>query len=526
MAPNIEDLEAEIKAKVAEVKASAEQAKPSKNGHKSSIEKEIDKTQLGIADRFCKAYQNDFKYVDGIGWFSWTGTHWEQNESLARVAMRKIVEQILEQAKTLEKQAIDVKYSKDDSHEAKAKALEKEAREYKLLSQKHMTANGLSEALRAARDNQSMRAKLSMFDTNKMLLNCSNCTVNLATGEQNPHDRADLITKIISTDYNLDATCPAWLKFLDDIMVNDSEMLDYLQRIVGLCLTGLTQEHAFFVLHGGGSNGKSTFLKTIQNLLGCYSDTVKTELLLRGGLSNAHAPTEEIAKLIGVRLAIASETDQGKKLSESIVKQMTGGDSLTARRNHQSPFKFIPEFKLFLMTNNRPDVDGVDEGIWRRIKLIPFLAEFKNGKADPMLPQKLEAELPGILVWAIQGLHKYLANDGTGGLIEPEKVKQATQDYRDEQNMFSAFLRQDLVPKMAPTERGYTVEVIQNRFNDWARRENIDPMLSNEVSKELKKLGWEDKRAGHKGTRIKVPPAHWRTALSAENENLSAPQNQ
>lgn len=519
------ELELEAKTRAAELKATTELLKPSNNGNKSTLAKEIDKTQLGIADRFAKAYQDDFKYVEGMGWYSWTGKHWKQDESYALRAMRKIIEQILELAKNLEKQAIDIKYTNDESQQPKVKALEKEAKEYKALAQRHMTANGLSEALKAARINQNMRSEFSVFDTHKMLLNCSNGTLNLQSGDLMPHQKSDLLTKMINVEYNPDATCPTWLKFIDDIMLSDNELTEYLQRIIGICLTGSTHEHGFFVLHGNGSNGKSTFITTIQKLLGCYAQEVKTELLLRGGISNAHGPTEELAKLVGARLATANETDQGKKLSESIVKAMTGGDKITARRLHQKPFEFIPEFKLFLRTNHKPDVDGTDEGIWRRIKLIPFDAEFKAGKADIRLPEKLEAELPGILTWAIKGLHKYLAIDGTGGLIEPPKVKEAIEQYRDDQNVFSAFLRQDLVPKMPPTIKGYTVSYIQDKFNAWAQKESHETLLSTEVSKELKKLGWTEQRPGKDGKRLKVPPAHWRTT-SAENENLSATQNQ
>jgi putative DNA primase/helicase len=501
--------------------------KPEQNQVKSWAKKAKERTQGGLTEKLIQKHEADFKYIKGIGWLAWTGTHWADGENTLLKAAQGVVDDYLDEGEHLIKQAYLIKsqsFQDQGSTPDLARKLEKEANEIKALCKGHRTAKGLKGIETMAQMN--LTAKIEDFDRNIWLLNCANGTLNLRTGQLKRHERDDLITKLIPIEYDKDAQCPRWNQFLKEIMCDDLDLIDYLQRIIGLCLTGSNTEQSFFVLHGSGRNGKTVFMTTIQALLGCYTVELKSEILLKsGGPTNAHGPTEELAKLVGTRLVTANETEQGRKLSESLVKQMTGGDKITARKLHQSPIEFIPQFKLFLRTNHKPDTEGDDNGLWRRIKLIPFEKEFTEFEADLGLAETIQSELPGILSWALEGLHKYL-EPGSGGLKVPQKVLEATQEYRNEQNEFSSFLRHELVPKMRPSEKGYTTRSIQERFNAWAQRCHLPIMLEKDVTKELKKLGWGKERGtGKNGPRLNTPPPQWRT-LTVDLEALTATQDE
>jgi putative DNA primase/helicase len=271
------------------------------------------------------------------------------------------------------------------------------------------------------------------FDADPYLLNVANGTIDLRTGELRGHNREDLITKVVSIRYEPEALCPRWLQFLEEMFGGDRATIDFLQRALGYSLTGLAKEHVFFVLHGTGANGKSTLLALTAKILGDYGVSCSSETFVdrRSG-----AATNDLARLRGARFVSAIETSENRALAESFVKAVTGGDRITARFLYREFFDFEPTFKLWLGTNHKPIIKGGDQGIWRRVRLIPFEQRFEGDRRDPDLREKLDGELPGILAWTVRGALAWQR-----GQLEPSpSVTRATAAYRSEMDTFSDFI--------------------------------------------------------------------------------------
>jgi putative DNA primase/helicase len=273
------------------------------------------------------------------------------------------------------------------------------------------------------------------LDKDPMLLNCLNGTIDLRTCSLLPYERKNYCSKIIPVEYMPGAECPTWEKFLYQVMAGDNDLVQFLQMAIGYSLTGDTKEQCLFFLYGCGANGKSTFLNIILKLLGDYAQQTPVETLM---MKNSGGVPNDIARLKGARFVAAVEAEQGRRLAESTIKQLTGGDTITARFMRAEWFEFKPEFKIVLATNHRPEIKGTDEGIWRRIRLIPFEVTFPKEKQDKSLPAKLEAELPGILNWALAGCLAW-QNEG---LPVPDKVIQATSEYRMDMDALSRFFEE------------------------------------------------------------------------------------
>jgi len=267
-----------------------------------------------------------------------------------------------------------------------------------------------------------------------MLLNVQNGTLDLNTGKLRPHSRAALLTKLSPISYDAAATCPTWEAFLLRVMGGRVHLVDFLRRAVGYTLTGRTDEQCLFLLYGTGANGKSTFLDTLGALLAEYSTQSDFETFEAKDKSGGGA-SSDLARLAGARLVMAVEAESGRRLAESRIKQITGGDMIAARFLFSEFFEFKPQFKLFLAANHKPEVRNNDEGIWRRIKLIPFEEYIKPAERDPRLMEKLRAELPGILAWAVRGCLEWQAD----GLATPAEVEAATASYREDMDRLGAF---------------------------------------------------------------------------------------
>ncbi len=289
------------------------------------------------------------------------------------------------------------------------------------------------EMINAARSEEGVAVIPATFDRDPWLLNVANGAIDLHTGQMRAARREDRITKLAPVVYDPDATCPTWLAFLDRVMDGKQELIDFLQRAVGYSLTGDISEHCLFLLFGSGRNGKSTFVETLSALLNDYALTTTTDTLLvqrAGGIPN------DLARLVGARLVSASESEAGRNLAEALVKQLTGGDTISARFLHAEFFDFRPAFKLWFRTNHKPTIRGTDDGIWSRIKLIPFTQRIPDAEMDKHLPDRLLTELPGILAWAVAGCLAW-QRDGLG---TPEAVTAATSEYRAEMDILATFL--------------------------------------------------------------------------------------
>lgn len=291
------------------------------------------------------------------------------------------------------------------------------------------------------------------------LLNAINGTIDLKIGELRPHAREDRLTHQVCIQFDPAATCPTWLSFLDSIFNSDADLIQFVQRAIGYSLTGDVREQIIMICHGCGSNGKSVFLNILKKLLGELALQAAPDLLMTD-ISRRH-PTEQ-ADLYEKRVVVCQETGEGRRFNETLVKQLTGGDSVRARRMREDFWTFEPTWKIWLSTNHKPEIRGTDHAIWRRVRLIPFNVTFHDPGAgvpvkDSKMEEKLTAELPGILSWAVCGAISWQAD----GIPAPQAVMTATNDYRASQDTVAAWLgecclvRRDLEAKSADLYASY-----------------------------------------------------------------------
>ncbi len=275
----------------------------------------------------------------------------------------------------------------------------------------------------------------SALDRHKAIVNAPNGMINLKTGALIPHDPEKYITKILSVEYTDHADCPQWNAFLNDIFDGDRELIRYIQKAVGYSLTGSTAEQCVFFLYGTGRNGKSTFLEVLRDVFGGDITNIQPETIMvrSGGSGNANS---DIARLKGARLVTSVEPNEGMRINEGLLKQLTGDDVVTARKLYSDEFEFKPEFKLWMATNHKPVIRGTDTGIWRRIHLIPFTVQIPEEKVDRKLPYKLKSELPAILKWCVDGCILWQRE----GLGMPAAVLNSVNEYRREMDVISTFI--------------------------------------------------------------------------------------
>jgi putative DNA primase/helicase len=270
------------------------------------------------------------------------------------------------------------------------------------------------------------------FDRDRWLLNVANGTVDLRTGTLRPHERADLITKLAEVTFDAHAKCPGWKQFLREVFEPHKELIPFLQAAVGYSLTGETREECLLLLYGTGRNGKGTFLKTVQTILGDYAGTADFSTFTA---QRDSGPRDDIANMRGQRFVVAQEAREGASLAESLIKWVTGGDRIRARRLYENSSEFDPTFKLWLATNHKPMIRGTDCAIWSRIKLVPFDVSFE-GRENRSLKDALLEELPGILAWGVRGCQSWRER----GLQFPESVLNSTAEYRAESDQIGRFV--------------------------------------------------------------------------------------
>lgn len=363
--------------------------------------------------------------------------------------------------------------------------------ERKLMSERIASADwaeslsGINATLEVAKRILPIATVAADYDQGQFLLTVRNGTLDLKIGLLRPAWPEDLITRAVPVVYDPSAECPRWLQFLDEIFAGDAELIQFIQRAVGYSLTGDTQEQCLFILHGNGANGKTTFLETVRKLLGAHATTTPfaTFMVQR----QVGAPRNDLAALVGTRLVIASEAGQDASFDEAIVKQATGSDTISCRFLYGEFFEYQPRFKIWLATNYKPIIRGNDNAIWRRIRLIPFNQQFKADKRDPLLLEKLRAELPGILAWAVTGCLEWQQS----GLGRPQTVVDATQEYRQESDQVGRFLSEQCV---AGAARTVAASPLYEAYVRWCQRRGEKYLANNLFAAGIGKFGFQKKR--------------------------------
>jgi putative DNA primase/helicase len=431
-------------------------------------------TDMGNAHRLVAKHGDGLRYCHLWNkWLVWDKRRWRVDETgeVVRLAKQTV-------------QAIYAEAAEANDQDA-SQALAKHA----LKSQAEARIRAM---ITLAESEPTIPVRPDELDAHPWLLAVSNGTLDLRNGWLRPHERADLITRLAPVAYEPEAACPIWLAFLERIMDGDADLIGFLQRAVGYALTGNTGERALFLLHGSGANGKSTFLETLRVILGDYAMRTPTETLLarhEGAIPN------DVARLKGARFVAASEAEEGKRLAESLVKALTGGDTISARFMRGEWFDFQPEFKLWLATNHKPIIRGTDKGIWDRIRLIPFLVRIPDDEQDKALSAKLWGELPGILAWAVRGCLSWQQF----GLDSPAAVMHATSEYRAEMDTLGHFL--DNVCTQDNDAR-VPAQALYSAYKTWAEGAGERPISQRAFSTRLTERGFVHRRSGATGNSV------------------------
>jgi putative DNA primase/helicase len=445
-------------------------------------------TDLGNARRLLRGHGADLRFsATAGGWFVWDGERWRVDQtgeaprrarSVPRMIFLKAARMLARVGDAPDKEARDRLCKRAD-------ALRKHAI-------KSESERALKALLAIAQAEPGIPVLPDALDADPWLLNVRNGTLNLRTGTLQAHRREDLITKIVPIHHDARATCPTWLAFLDRVLGGSAGLASFLQKAVGYALTGETSEQVLFLLHGTGANGKSTFMETIRALLGDFALQASFETFLS---KNDSSRENAVARLRGARFVSAVEAEAGGKLNEVLVKTLTGGDTVTARFLYREFFEYEPAFKIFLAANHKPTIRGNDHAIWRRIRLVPFTVTIPEAERDSELKAKLEAELPGILNWAVEGCLAWQRE----GLGQPPEIEEATAEYREEMDALGPFVH-ERCETFADSSTGSGE--LYKAFAAWSELNGERPMSQKAFSLRLAERGFARRRSGGNGSRV------------------------
>lgn len=415
-------------------------------------------TDVWNADIFVEQNGENIRYCGPLGgWFIWDGKRWVSDEEFRILRLAK---DTIKKIRTMSQDKRLLKHAAASESESRLKAMVSLAR------------------------SEGVTVKSEDFDKDQYLLNCQNGVLDLNTGQLKPHSRDLLLSKMVSVPYIPEEKCPLWKIFLNQIFQDDQDLIKFMQKSIGYSLSGSTEEQVIFILHGVGGNGKSTLLTNIYKLFGSYAlNTVSSSLMDKHGESIPN----DIARLKGMRLVTARETEKNKSLAESQIKQLTGDDPITARYLHKEYFDFFATFKIFLATNYKPNISGTDRGIWRRIVTIPFDYIVPEEEKDGRLSEKLQNEFPGILAWAVEG-YKIWRSEGLG---RPKRVLEANKEYEISSDVIGTFLTERCISEVNVEEQE---TLLLKSLQFWCKDGGLRPTKRQELLDYLKKNGYERTR--------------------------------
>lgn len=456
-------------------------------------------TDLGNAERLIDKYGEDLRFCQERNlWLIWRGTHWhwDLGAEIQRYAQLT--------ARSIYTEAAD-----EDNDDERKKLLD-----WAKASESNMRIKGMiSQAESLA------IIPLSDLDADRWLFNCKSGTIDLKTGLIREASRENYITMMAPVEYDPHTPAPLWTEFINQIMDNNNDLIAYLQRGIGYCLTGDTSEQVFFFCYGGGSNGKSTFLNTFMTIFGQYAAQINTRSVLSQNMVMSGGHTEDLANLAGKRLVVGTELpDDGSHLAVEKIKQMTGGERIRASHKYEREFEYDVTFKLWLNANHKPNINDTTFSIWRRVKLIPFNVTIPDENQDKKLLQKLHDEYPAILAWAVQGCIDW--QDHT--LLTPSIVQTATNTYRIEQDILAEFIQSCC---FLDTHDDVIVshKELYTAYTNWCEENSIDAITSRTFSKRLLEKTSIQKFTGHG----QIKWRHIRLKLSTDQaQNVSTESDQ
>lgn len=440
---------------------------------------EFPNTDLGLAERLRLRHGEDIRYCyPWKTWLIWDGNRWAVDGTggifrLCAETVRSIYREVSE---------IDSK----PGRVAKAK--------FAFKSESRKAISAMEEL---ARSLPGMSVSVEDLDVDPYTLNCQNGYVNLKTGELHAPDRRLMVTRLVPHNYNPEACAERWDQFCYQIMLERDNLLAFLQRSVGYSITGSTSEKVLFLCHGGGNNGKTTFLETLRSVLGAYGGQILVESLMVQKYSNSGAASPDIADLRGLRFVTSSESEEGTRLAEAKIKYLTGMNRIKARYLHSNGWEFRPTCKLWMDLNHLPNIRGTDKAIWNRIRKIPFNLELEPEDADAAdglkidrgMMGKLLAEAEGILRWAIDGAVAW-HRDGLGC---PEEVASATSEYRHQMDVLGRFLGEATETGL-PTN-GIPARQLYRVYCNWAEHSGEFTLSERVFAERLMDRGIEKKRS-------------------------------
>jgi len=445
-----------------------------------------DAHDLDNARRLVEAHGEDLRYCPDWGkWLHWDGVKWS-----------------IDGGGEVRRRMMAVAGTLPDLADAKVVTRAQSARAG--------SNEGMNAAIAVAKDFPGICVHPSSLDADASILNAPNGIVDLRTGKLLPNDRERLCTKIAGCEYDEGFCGRGFVKFLGEVLRGDMELMKFVRIAAGYSITGEVSAQCLMFLYGLGANGKSLLLELLRQAAGTYACVAAPGLLLDAG-GDDH-PTG-VADLCGKRLVITSEAGEGKKLAEELVKRLTGADTIKARYMRQDFWEFAPTHKLWMAANHKPSIRGTDEGIWRRIHLIPFTARFRPQedaipgdlvRDDGLLKRLIGEDLPSVLTWMVTGAECWYKH----GLRPPEVVAEASREYRDEQDTFGAFLR-DIVEEAA----GGKVAGVEFRaaYDRWCELNGEKyPLGRKQFSQELVRRGFQQEDGNQRrwlGVRLAEQPA-------------------
>jgi putative DNA primase/helicase len=444
--------------------------KRSKESQEESLPPEFSDDALAL--EFTRRHSDDLRYVPPWGkWFRWDGKRWAEDRIIRVYDLAREV-----------------------CRDAAAKAEDKLARQI-------TSAKTVAAVEKLARSDQRHAILPEQLDADPHLFNTPGGTVDLRTGQLRPHRREDQITKLAGATPDHDAADSTWIKFLDDITLGDKEIQDYLQRLFGYSLSADVRDHVLAFFYGTGGNGKNTLIDFVLHIVGDYGKPISTATLMEA--RGERHPTD-IANLLGVRLAVSNEVEEGGRWAESKLKALTGDAVLSARFMRQDFFEFKRTHKLVVSGNHRPSIRVVDDAIRRRIHLVPFRARFIGDACDRDMPEKLKAEASAVLAWMVRGFLEWQQ----ASLQPPPAVLTATEDYLATQDTFGLWLAEccDSSDPTAETKSG----VLYGSFKAWKEHRGEHAPSTVRFSEQLEQRFPKEPRAGcvwYRGVSLKAAGA-------------------